>query len=110
MASTYWPTNNSRNAFLELTRHAREDQDGGIEALNDALGSGVRLIMAHRTAKENVEDAARRVLELTAKRLRTSEPEPESIPRMVVSFIHQCASGRIPMSVESSHGEREEVA
>jgi hypothetical protein len=110
VASTYWPTDNSRNAFLELTRHVREDHDGGIGALNDALGSGVRLILTHRTAKDNVDDAATRVLELTAKRLRASEIEPEGIPPMVVSLIHQCAAGRIPVSTESCDGERENVA
>jgi hypothetical protein len=92
--STYHPpeTMISRNAFIELTRRVRTDPDGGIEALNDALGRGIRLILAHRTARKNVGRMSRRVLELTASELRSREIEPENIPRMIVSLIDQCAA------------------
>src|SRR5579864_8910770 len=91
MASTYEPTQSmySRNAFTDLNRRVREDQHGGIDALDQALGKGIRLILTHRIAKENVEDASLRVLELTAGQLRANEIEPDRIPRMVVSLIHQ---------------------
>jgi len=98
VASTHQPSDisNSKIAFLELTRRIREDQGGGIQPLNDALGKGIRLILAHRVPKERVESESRRVLHLAAERLRAVEFEPDSVPQMIVSLIHQCCAEQPP--------------
>ena len=98
MASTHQPidTQNSRNAFIDLTRRVREDRYGGIQPLDDALGKGIRLILAHRVSQERVETESHRVLQLAANRLRAAEFDPDSVPRMIVSLIHQCSAEQLP--------------
>jgi len=93
VANTYQPTQPMllSKAFQDLTRRVREDQHGGVAPLNDALGKGIRLIIAHRVSREDVEDTSRRVLELVASHLRADEIEPDGIPGIVVSFIHRCS-------------------
>lgn len=96
MASTYPPTqtNYSNDVFADLTRRVRDDRSGGIDVLNEALGRGIRLILAHRIAEEKVDDALRRVLELAVAHIRSVEIEPSRVPQLVISLIEECTGTR----------------